>query len=104
MPTVCTGIFSGKTHSHGSYRPFLLDFSLHDVLTEYMGDVEAHQQVAPPTAADLRAALARRRVTLYKLASDVGVHPGRLGQILNERLPLPEGLGERILRAVDGER
>lgn len=49
-----------------------------------------------PTASDLRAELARRQISRYKLAAQVGVHPGRLGQILNGKLPLPEDLAVRL--------
>jgi plasmid maintenance system antidote protein VapI len=56
-----------------------------------------------PTAADLRAAVARRQITLYKLASLVDCHPGRLGRILNERVPLSAALAERIARALESQ-
>jgi plasmid maintenance system antidote protein VapI len=50
--------------------------------------------------ADLRAQIARLQVPLYRLAATVGVHPGRLGQMLNERLPLPLDVAERINEAL----
>lgn len=49
-----------------------------------------------PSPSDLRAELARRQITRYKLAAQVGVHPGRLGQMLNGKLPLPEELAARL--------
>jgi hypothetical protein len=51
--------------------------------------------------ADLRAQIARLRFPLYRLAATVGVHPGRLGQMLNERLPLPLDIAERVCEALD---
>lgn len=54
----------------------------------------------PPTAADLRAEIARRQLTLYRVAARVGCHPGRLGMMLRERVPLPPALAEKVLRAV----
>lgn len=49
-----------------------------------------------PSADDLRALVARQQVTRYQLAAKVGVHPGRLGQMLNGKLPLPTELAERL--------
>ncbi len=48
------------------------------------------------SADDLRALVARRQITRYQLAAKVGVHPGRLGQMLNGKLPLPTELAERL--------
>lgn len=48
------------------------------------------------SASDLRAELARRQVPRYKVAAQVNVHPGRLGQMLNGILPLPEELAVRL--------
>lgn len=50
------------------------------------------------TAADLRAELARRQIPLYKLAARVGLHPGRLGMVLNGRAALSSELAQRIVR------
>lgn len=55
------------------------------------------------TAADLRAELARRRIPLYKLAAQVGLHPGRLGMALNGRAPLSAELIGRIVRALKAQ-
>lgn len=52
------------------------------------------------TASDLRAELARRQIPRYKLAAQVGVHPGRLGQMLNGKLPLPEELATRLAQVL----
>ena len=49
-----------------------------------------------PTPDDLRAERARRQVNLYVLAGRVGVHPGRLGAMLNGRLPMPASVAERV--------
>lgn len=53
-----------------------------------------------PSPSDLRAELARRQITRYKLAAQVGVHPGRLGQMLNGKLPLPEDLAARLAQVL----
>lgn len=53
-----------------------------------------------PAVPDLRAEIARTRVSRYVLAARVGVHPGRLGQMLNERLPMPPGVAERVAAAL----
>ena len=53
-----------------------------------------------PTPADLRAQIARHRLHLYEIAADVGLHPGRLGSMLNERLPMPAEIAERITEAI----
>jgi hypothetical protein len=50
--------------------------------------------------ADLRAQIARLQVPLYRLAATIGVHPGRLGQMLNERLPMPADVVARIREAL----
>lgn len=56
------------------------------------------------TAADLRALVARARVSRYQLAARVGMHPTTLGMVLNERRPLPADLAARILEALRGVR
>lgn len=57
----------------------------------------------PPTAADIRAELARHRVKLYVIAPRVGLHPANLSGILQERRPMPPDLPERIMRAIAEE-
>lgn len=57
-----------------------------------------NQTVPPPS--ELRAEIARRQISLYILAAQVGVHPGRLGQMLNGRLPLPEDLAARLTKVL----
>ena len=52
------------------------------------------------TASDLRAEMGRRRISIYKLAAMVGVHPGRLGMILSGKLPLEHALAQRIIDAI----
>jgi hypothetical protein len=54
------------------------------------------------SAEDLRAEVARRRVRLYDLAARAGMHPGRLGALLNERLPLRPEVAERVAEALRG--
>lgn len=54
----------------------------------------------PPTAADIRAELARRRLKLYRIAPRIGLHPNNLSLVLQERRPLSPDLAERIMRAI----
>lgn len=56
-----------------------------------------------PSAADIRAELARRRVKLYLVAAAVHVHPVRLGQMLAEKVVLAPELAERVMRAIEAE-
>jgi plasmid maintenance system antidote protein VapI len=57
----------------------------------------------PTTAADIRAAIARRRprLHLYEVAARIHLHPVSLSAILNERRPLDPALAERILRVIE---
>jgi hypothetical protein len=55
---------------------------------------------AMTSAEDLRAEVARRRVRLYDLAARAGMHPGRLGAMLNERLPLRPEVADRLAEAL----
>jgi plasmid maintenance system antidote protein VapI len=57
----------------------------------------------PPSAADLRSAIARRNILIYHLAARIGLHPSRLSLILNERVPLTPDLAAKIMRAVESE-
>ncbi len=52
------------------------------------------------TPADLRAEIGRQRATIYVLAAEIGVYPGRLGQMLNERLPMPDEIADRLEEAL----
>ena len=52
------------------------------------------------SAENLRAEVARRRVRLYELAAEIGMHPGRLGAMLNERMPLRPEMAERVAEAL----
>jgi hypothetical protein len=54
-----------------------------------------------PSPADLRAAIARRRVPIYVLAPRLKIHPTRLGAMLSERVPLPPETAERIAEAIE---
>jgi hypothetical protein len=54
------------------------------------------------TCGDLRAEIARRQLARYWIAGRVGVHPGRLGQMLNERVPMPPEVAEKISAVVMG--
>jgi hypothetical protein len=55
------------------------------------------------TAEELRAEMARRGVLRYRVASRVGIHPARLGQMLNERIPMPPQVAEHISVAIQAE-
>jgi hypothetical protein len=52
------------------------------------------------TPQDLRAEIARRQISLYQLAATVRLHPGRLGQMLRERVPMPTEIAERVSEAL----
>ena len=56
-----------------------------------------------PTAEDLRSDRARRQLTIYQLAARVSLHPARLGQVLNGKLPLTPELAQRIHAAIHDE-
>jgi len=58
------------------------------------------------TAADVRAALARKwpRLYIYEVAARVRKHPIVISEVLNERRPLDPALAKRLLRAIDGAR
>ena len=45
---------------------------------------------------DLRTELYRLRLPIYKIASEVNVHPSRLSLYLNGHLPIPDDLRERL--------
>lgn len=57
----------------------------------------------PDPGARLRALRALHRVRLYDLAPRVGIHPGRLGGMLNGKIPLPADVAERIAAAIEEE-
>jgi hypothetical protein len=59
-------------------------------------------KTALPSAADLRATIARKQIPLFKLAAKVGVHPITLGQMLNEKKPLRQLIAERLIKALGG--
>jgi len=55
-----------------------------------------------PSAADLRAQLARirPRIPFYILAARLRMHPVRLSALLNERRPLPADMAAKIQQAI----
>jgi len=55
---------------------------------------------ARKTPGDFRADIARQRAVIYELAAEVGVWPGRLGQMLNERVPMPQSVAHALERAL----
>ena len=52
------------------------------------------------TVADFRAARARQQIPIFKLAATLGIHPFRLGQILNERLVMTPRMARKIAKAL----
>jgi predicted urease superfamily metal-dependent hydrolase len=54
-----------------------------------------------PTAADLRALVARRQVRLFEIGYLVGLHPAKIGLLLNEHRPLPAELAQRLQAAIE---
>jgi len=71
-----------------------------------MGSVETVEEfLRPPipTAADLRAAIARHRLKLFHLGSLINVHPSKLSRILNERAPLTREIAEQLARTIEEE-
>lgn len=49
---------------------------------------------------DFRTELYRLRLPIYKVASEISLHPSRLSLYLNGRLPMPPEVAERILAIV----
>ncbi len=60
-------------------------------------------QVAPLTPAQARQKIALHRLLIYRLAARIDVHPSRLSLMLNERIPLPADVAERLRRAIEIE-
>lgn len=63
------------------------------------------------TAADFRAERARRQISIFKIAADIGCHPTMLGEILNERRIMTPRMAAKIAKVLglplspeDGER
>jgi hypothetical protein len=52
------------------------------------------------SARELRAARARLRLPVYKLAALVDLHPSRLALMLNERIVLPVPIAKRVATAL----
>jgi len=52
------------------------------------------------TPADFRADIARHQLRIYDLAPSVGIHPARLGAILNEHAPLTPAIAARLTEAI----
>jgi hypothetical protein len=46
--------------------------------------------------AELRGRAAQQLVPYYRLAAEVELHPGRMGQMLRGTLPMPVEVAERI--------
>jgi hypothetical protein len=60
----------------------------------------SERRVGMPTPAELRAKIAFLGLPLYIVAARAGMHPTRLGMVLNERLPLRPDLAEKIAGAI----
>jgi hypothetical protein len=56
-----------------------------------------------PGPSDLRAEIARQQRVLYELAAQIRVHPGRLGMMLGEKIPMPASVAERLSEALKVE-
>jgi plasmid maintenance system antidote protein VapI len=56
------------------------------------------------TAGDLRAEIGRSRVPIYVLAAEIGLHPSRLGQMLNEKVPMSPDVASRVGEALATHR
>jgi hypothetical protein len=54
-----------------------------------------------PTAADLRAAIARANVPLYVLAGRIRLHPTRLSKVVNGHVPIQPELASRIMENLE---
>ena len=55
----------------------------------------------PVSPSDLRALRARYRIPIYSLAAKVDLHSTRLGRMLNEVLPMPPEVAQKVLRAIE---
>jgi hypothetical protein len=58
---------------------------------------------AIPTAAELNALREQLRIPIYELAPPCRVNPGRLGQMLARRAPMPLAIARRLERALAAE-
>lgn len=52
------------------------------------------------TPTEIRAEIARHMLRRYKIAAEAGLHPTRLGLMLNGRLPMPEAVAARVGAAI----
>ena len=55
------------------------------------------------TPAQARQKIALHRLLIYRLAARIDVHPSRLSMMLNERVPLPTDVAERLRQAIEIE-
>lgn len=67
-----------------------------------MSDVQKPRST-PPGAEELRALRARVQIPLYQIAPRVGLHPARLGRMLNEKEYLPPKIARRVARLLGGK-
>jgi hypothetical protein len=52
---------------------------------------------------EFRVQLILRDLRLYEVAPRVGCHPGKLGQMLRGRAPMPAEIAARLRRVLAGE-
>jgi len=52
------------------------------------------------SVAKLRGLIAQQMVPYYRLAAEVELHPGRMGQMLRGTLPMPVEIADRISQAL----
>lgn len=55
------------------------------------------------TPSDLRALRGRARIPLYQLGAEIGLHPSRLGAMLNERVQMPPEVAARVQRVLEDD-
>ncbi len=53
---------------------------------------------------DYRTELYRLRLPIYKVASEVEVHPSRLSQYLNGKIPMPVQVKQKLASVISNHR
>ena len=71
-------------------------------MSKFTAEEDLMVESTTPTAADLRAELARLIVARYVLAGRIGLDPTSVGRILNGKQPLTPEMVERIEGALNG--
>lgn len=52
-------------------------------------------------AADLRAAIARSGLRIYRIAAACGMHPSYLSSMMHGRVPLTEAVAAKVLEHIE---